>query len=166
MTKPIFPPHEVQRTGRDEKSNNPLTELNECSYPPYCISLFYLQIKPFYTDIFYLHSLWSYPRCPGVPLRGSFPLPAENPALPERTAVLHARVYSEGNGAGCHRRSPTRDGACMRKRDTFRSSACDTRNSRGGSVPDRPHRTPAAEKRGVRFHKLMQVTTSGTLAAL
>ena len=54
MTKPIFPPHEVQRTGRDEKSNNPLTELNECSYPPYCISLFYLQIKPFYTDIFYL----------------------------------------------------------------------------------------------------------------
>ena len=56
MTKPIFPPHEVQRTGRDEKSNNPLTELNECSYPPYCISLFYLQIKPFYTDIFYLHA--------------------------------------------------------------------------------------------------------------
>lgn len=65
-----------------------------------------------------------------------------------------------------HRRSPTRDGACMRKRDTFRSSACDTRNSHGGSVPDRPHRTPAAEKRGVKFHKLMQVTTSGTLAAL
>jgi hypothetical protein len=57
MTKPIFPPHEVQRTGRDEKSNNPLTELNECSYPPYCISLFYLQIKPFYTDIFYLQRL-------------------------------------------------------------------------------------------------------------
>lgn len=101
-----------------------------------------------------------------APMRGSVPLPAENPALPERTAVLHARLYSEGNGAGCHRRSPTRDGACMRKRDTFRSSACDTRNSRGGSVPDRPHRTPAAEKRGVKFHKLMQVTTSGTLAAL
>ena len=55
-----FRHHEIQRAGRAERSNNPLTELNECSYPPYCISLFYLQIKPFYTDIFYLHSLWSY----------------------------------------------------------------------------------------------------------
>ena len=26
----------------------------------YCISFFYLQIKPFYMDVFYLHSLWSY----------------------------------------------------------------------------------------------------------
>ena len=26
----------------------------------YCISFFFLQIKPFYTDVFYLHSLWSY----------------------------------------------------------------------------------------------------------
>ena len=26
----------------------------------YCVSFFYLQIKPFYMDVFYLHSLWSY----------------------------------------------------------------------------------------------------------
>ena len=30
------------------------------SSQPYCISFFYVQIKPFYTDVFYLHSLWSY----------------------------------------------------------------------------------------------------------
>ncbi len=27
---------------------------------PCCISLFSFQVKPFYTDVFYLHSLWSY----------------------------------------------------------------------------------------------------------
>ena len=30
------------------------------SSQPYCISFFYLQIKPFYMHLFYLHSLWSY----------------------------------------------------------------------------------------------------------
>ena len=28
------------------------------SSQPYCISFFYLQIKPFYMHLFYLHSLW------------------------------------------------------------------------------------------------------------
>ena len=30
------------------------------SSQPYCISFFYLQIKPFYMHLFYLHKLWSY----------------------------------------------------------------------------------------------------------
>ena len=34
--------------------------MNMYSSQSYCISFFYLQIKPFYTDVFYLHSLWSY----------------------------------------------------------------------------------------------------------
>ena len=34
--------------------------MNMYSSQSYCISFFYLQIKPFYMDVFYLHSLWSY----------------------------------------------------------------------------------------------------------
>ena len=34
--------------------------MNVYSSQPYCISFFYLQIKPFYMHLFYLHSLWSY----------------------------------------------------------------------------------------------------------
>ncbi|EEZ20107.1 hypothetical protein HMPREF0105_3497 [Bacteroides sp. 3_1_33FAA] len=36
--------------------------LKECisHLQPCCISLFCLLIKPFYTDVFYLHSLWNY----------------------------------------------------------------------------------------------------------
>ena len=30
------------------------------SSQPYCISFFYLQIKPFYMHLFYLHSLCAY----------------------------------------------------------------------------------------------------------
>jgi len=35
-------------------------QLNVYHSLPYSISLFFLQVKPFYTDMFYLHSLWSY----------------------------------------------------------------------------------------------------------
>ena len=34
--------------------------MNMYSSQSYCISFFYLQIKPFYMGVFYLHSLWSY----------------------------------------------------------------------------------------------------------
>lgn len=34
--------------------------MNMYSSQSYCISFFYLQIKPFYMDVFYLHKLWSY----------------------------------------------------------------------------------------------------------
>ena len=34
--------------------------MNMYSSQSYCISFFYLQIKPFYMHLFYLHSLWSY----------------------------------------------------------------------------------------------------------
>ncbi len=33
---------------------------NNILHPSCCINLFSSLIKPFYTDVFYLHSLWSY----------------------------------------------------------------------------------------------------------
>ena len=34
--------------------------MNMYSSQSYCISFFYLQIKPFYMHLFYRHKLWSY----------------------------------------------------------------------------------------------------------
>ena len=58
-------PH--QRTGRISSiASNIMAvgvvkpQLNVYHSLPYSISLFFLQVKPFYTDMFYLHSLWSY----------------------------------------------------------------------------------------------------------
>lgn len=49
--------------------------MNMYSSQSYCISFFYLQIKPFYMDVFYLHSLWNYlPRLAEIEQTGRKPL--------------------------------------------------------------------------------------------
>ena len=52
----------VGNTSADNWSPYPDRALDARVYhiTAYCISFFFLQIKPFYTDVFYLHSLWSY----------------------------------------------------------------------------------------------------------
>ena len=54
--------YDIQEEEILKKNNNLSAGLKECisHLQPCCISLFCLLIKPFYTDVFYLHSLWNY----------------------------------------------------------------------------------------------------------